>query len=80
VNKYVFVTSEGTTYQQNSVSIDPDIYNLQVIGFGNGNNPKEALNNLLEENQYLLETSYNEIFAIQLSNDVRHYFSLTKSK
>lgn len=63
---YIFITEEGSTYQPNSVSADPDIENCQVIGFAKGTNENEAFKNLIKENEYLLDTSFNEIICIEL--------------
>jgi len=76
MNKYIFITTEGSTYQPNSDCSEPDIENMQVIGFGQGNTVQDALRKLLELNDYLFDTNFNEIFAIQLTNDKREYFSL----
>jgi hypothetical protein len=76
MDKYIFLTAEGSTYQPNSDSFEPDIENLQVIGFAQGDTVDNALKNLLELNEYLVNTNFDEIFAIQLVNDHRQYFSL----
>lgn len=76
MNTYIFLTEEGYTYQPNSNNAEPDIENLQVIGFGQGNAARDALSDLIEQNEYLFNTSFDEIFAIQLKNNHREYFSL----
>lgn len=75
VKKYIFVTAEGITYQPDSQSVMPDIENLQVVGFGSGDSPKDAAKNMLEENGYLKEAHFNEIIGIELKSDKRtwHY-------
>ncbi|MFH1504798.1 MAG: hypothetical protein ABIH08_05390 [Candidatus Omnitrophota bacterium] len=69
MKSYIFLTLEGFTFQPNSESANPDIENLQVIGFAKGKNPKEAFKNLVKENNYLLETDFNEIFSYKLAED-----------
>ncbi len=76
IKKYIFLTAEGTTFQPKSESLIPDIDNLQVIGLGKGNSAKKALKSFLEENSYLFKTSFDEIFALELQNSKKHYFSL----
>ena len=76
MGKYIFLTTEGLTFQPNSVSSEPDIENMQVIGFAQGKTGQEALKKLLELNAYLSNTNFDEIFAVQLANDRREYFSL----
>lgn len=66
MNKYIFITNEGMTYQPDSDSIDPDCENAQVIGFSNGNNQEEAFDNLLKENTQLKYTNFNEITCYQV--------------
>lgn len=74
--EYVFLTTEGSTFQPNSISSEPDIENMQVIGFAGGDTIQDAAINLVQLNEYLADTSFNEIFAIQLANEEREYLSL----
>jgi hypothetical protein len=76
MNKYIFISDEGYTFQPDSTSIEPDIENIQVIGFGQGRTARTALDDLLEHNKYLCKTSFDELIAIQLKNDAREHFSL----
>ena len=78
---YIFLTAEGTTYQPFSESIEPDIENLQVIGFASGSTSHDAFKRLLKENSYLLETSFDEIFSLALADSSeKKYFSLKKNR
>lgn len=79
MKNYIFLTTEGYTFQPNSESIDPDIDNLQVIGFAKGENSKKAFQSLLRENNYLKNTTFDEMFSYELSKDflkTKNYFSL----
>ncbi len=76
MKEYIFLTTEGTTFQPNSTSSEPDIENMQVIGFAGGDTVQDAAIRLLGLNEYLANTNFDEIFAIQLANDHREYFSL----
>ncbi|MFQ5891161.1 MAG: hypothetical protein ACE5HW_00015 [Candidatus Methanofastidiosia archaeon] len=76
MKNYIFITDEGCTYQPNSNSPEPDIENCQVIGFAIGNNKNEAFDNLIKENEYLLDTNFNEIICIELKNE--DYYSESK--
>ncbi len=60
---YIFLTTEGYTCQPGSESIEPDIENCQVIGSAEGENEEEAFARLLQENKYLLETSFSEVYC-----------------
>jgi len=42
--KFIFLTNEGFTFSEHSHTGEPDVENTQVVGFGKGNNPDEALN------------------------------------
>lgn len=71
MNYYIFLTHEGYTYQPNSESDIPDIENLQVIGIAHGENEQEAFYNLINEREYLLSTSFDEIFCYRLASDYK---------
>ena len=74
---YIFLTIEGSTFQPDSNCVEPDIENIQVIGFANGNEAQDAFEQLLKENDYLVETNFNEIFSLALSGSTeKKYFSL----
>ncbi len=68
MKSYIFITNEGFTFQPNSEDHEPDIENSQVIGFAKGNNQKDAFYNLLQENQYLIDTKFNKIFCLELKH------------
>jgi hypothetical protein len=84
MKSYIFITEEGITYQPNSTSPEPDIENCQVIGFAKGNNEDEAFKNLTKDNEYLLDTNFNEIICVELKNEGYYqkakYFSLGEYK
>jgi hypothetical protein len=66
MNSYIFITTEGYTYQPASESIEPDIENCQVVGFSEGHTPEEAFDNLICENEHLLGTTFNEVICHEL--------------
>ena len=69
MKRYIFLSIEGVTFQPDSELIEPDIENIQVIGFAEGKHSKEAFQKLVEENSYLLKTTFDEIFSYELSKD-----------
>jgi len=69
MSHYIFLTAEGSTSQPIVNGIETYIENLQVIGISEGMNSDEAFSSLVNENIYLTETSFNEIFAYELSKD-----------
>lgn len=74
MNKYIFITNEGITYQPNSKSIEPDCENAQVIGFAYGNNQEEAFDYLLKENMQLKDTNFSEVSCYQLKEEQSKIF------
>ena len=76
MRQYIFLTAEGTTFQPDSTSSEPDIENMQVIGLACGETVQAAALRLVVLNAYLANTNFDEFFAIQLANDHREYFSL----
>jgi len=81
---YIFITTEGYTYQPGSEAMEPDIENCQVLGFAKGNDAKEAFSALLRENAYLLETSFDEVVCLELKDEnygeMKSYFWLRDYK
>jgi hypothetical protein len=73
MQSYIFITIEGYTFQPESTSIEPDIENCQVIGFAKGKAPKQAFQNLIQENSNLLETTFDELICYELK-----HFDLTE--
>jgi hypothetical protein len=76
MRQYIFLTAEGTTFQPDSTSSEPDIENMQVLGFAGGDTVQDAAIRLVGLNEYLTNTNFDEIFAIQLADNRREYFSL----
>lgn len=83
MNKYIFLTNEGYTYQPNSESIEPDCENSQLIGIVAGNTQEEAFSNLLDERKYLRKFSFDEIYCYKLAEDFeesKRYFYIKNNK
>lgn len=77
MNYYIFLTNEGSTYQPNSESIEPDCDNTQVIGISVGENEDIAFQKLKNENEYLNAMSFDEVYSYKLeSNNIVKYFNL----
>lgn len=84
MKSYIFITTEGYTFQPESQSADPDIENCQVVGFAKGKNHQQAFENLIKENDYLLETTFDELICFELKHPDyshrKHYFHLSDCK
>lgn len=76
IKKYIFITFEGFTFQPYSESDVPDVENMQVIGFSKGKDTKEAFKTLLQQQQYLKDTTFNEVIAIELADGKQDIFTI----
>lgn len=76
MGRYIFITDEGFTFQPGSEDCEPDIENMQVIGFGEGSNAKEAFEYLVNNNPYLKKTSFNKVSGIKIAGKARTVFYL----
>ena len=76
IKDYIFITQEGFTFQPNSQSDIPDIENMQVIGFATGKDAAEAFEQLKIDNPYLVDTTFDELIALELSNKDKTYHCL----
>ena len=76
MNKYIFLTFEWTTYQPNSDSQEPDIENVQMLGTISWKTKDEAFENFKKENEWVLKTSFNEIYCHELKDDNFDYYNL----
>jgi hypothetical protein len=66
MNSYIFLTAEGYTYQADSEACEPDVENLQVLGWSDGETPKAAFEAMMEETAWLGGTTFTECFAVEL--------------
>jgi len=69
MKKFIFLTNEGFTLQPHSEDYEPDIENMQVIGFGEGGSVDGALENMLEHNSYIEKTTFNKVYGIEIKDD-----------
>jgi len=66
MGSYIFITSEGYTFEPGSGFSEGEIENCQVVGFAEGQDEREAFAKLVEQNGYLLETSFDELMCLEL--------------
>jgi hypothetical protein len=76
---FIFLTEEGYTFQPNSESDISDIENLQVLGTASEEDEKKAFDNFVKENEYLLDTDFENVITMELKNNKVHNFSLKGS-
>ena len=65
MNKYIFYTFEGFTQSPN----EDDVENLQILGFESAYTKAEALNNLIKNNDWIIQSGFSleEIICKQLA-------------
>ncbi len=68
MRKFIFITSGGFTFQPDSEDYEPDIENLQVVGFGEGDTIDSALKSMLKENSYLSKSNFNKVIGIEIKD------------
>jgi hypothetical protein len=66
---FIFVSGEGYTYLPGSESIEPDVENLQVLGFATGVDEQDAFANLIAEQPSLLSTGFDEAKCFELRRE-----------
>jgi len=71
MKKFIFITDEGFTFQPDSENYEPDIENMQVVGFGEGNTIGDAMENMIDENPYLKNTRFNKIIGIEIKSYIQ---------
>lgn len=72
MRKFIFLTFEWFTQDPNLSEIE----NVQMIWISNGKDSKDAFENLKKENEWLIDTAFNELYCHELKNKVFEYFSL----
>ena len=65
-NHYLFITPEGHTYQPHSEAVEPDIDNCQLLGWASGDSAEAAFARLVDENPWLLETTFEVVMVLKL--------------
>jgi len=75
---FIFLTQEGYTFQPNSESDVPDIENMQVLGVATGEDANAAFNRFIKENEYLLNTDFDQVLAMELKDRSTYNFSLKR--
>lgn len=68
-NSYIFVTMEGYTYQPDSEATEPDVENLQVLGFAEGTDAEDAFDRWVRESPQKL--TFSEVLCYQLAPNAR---------
>ena len=81
--KFIFMTNEGISYGEDERGRLEIVENTQVLGMAQGESAYSAFLNLICENEWLTNFSFEDIFCYKLAEDfedVVEYFSLNKTK
>ncbi len=70
--KFIFLTFEWFTKEPNL----EDIENVQMIWISEWITSKEAFEHLKEQNEWLLKTSFNELYCHELRNNNYEFYNL----
>ena len=74
VRNFIFYTTEGCTFSPNSESDMPDVENCQILGWGNGDTPKEAFDNFKKESFWFKTLKFNEVIGVELKDEKTYHF------
>lgn len=74
---FLFVTFDGVTFSSDELD-EPDVDNLQVLGYGEGLDEDEAFKDFLAQNQWVLDKRFEEAICVEIKNRIykRKVFSL----
>lgn len=74
MKRYIFVTTEGSTYAPWNSDINgaPEVENCQMLGIASGENQQEAEQNLFKENPWIIEARFTtyEIIGYELAEGI----------
>ncbi len=66
---FLFVTPDGVTYSSPAKTY-PDVENFQVLGYGKGYTEREAFDDFVKRNNWVLDTDFNEIICIEIKSRI----------
>lgn len=64
---FIFLTTEGYTYQPSSGSGTPDVENVQMLDISSGASQSTAFCRFVEDNPWVLRTSFDEVYCYELA-------------
>lgn len=66
---FLFVTFDGVTFSSDELD-EPDVDNLQVLGYGEGLDEDEAFKDFQAQNQWVLEKRFEEAICVEIKNRI----------
>ena len=74
---FIFLTDEGFTFQPKSDFVESEMDNLQVLGLSKGLNTNNAIDNFIQDNEFLKKLNFDNVLVFELiSDEVIQSFSL----
>ena len=66
---FLFVTFDGVTFSSDELD-EPDVDNLQVLGYGEGLDEDEAFKDFQAQNQWVLDKRFEEAICVEIKNRI----------
>ncbi len=66
--KYIILSNQGYTFSPNNDSTEPDIDNIQVLGFAEASTPKVAFEKFCKENEHIKSLGYSKVKLYELAS------------
>lgn len=73
---FLFLTPDGVTYSSPK-RLYPDVDNLQVLGYGEGDDEEDALKNCIQNNKWVFDTDFDAVFCVEIKGKIsprKRYF------
>jgi len=80
MKKFIFITPEGLTYKPNCDHPEPDYMDLQVFSIDKKHTVEDALSDLIELNQNVMEGDPNGPFSVRIEKENRKNIWLRERK
>ncbi|MFZ2975276.1 MAG: hypothetical protein WA055_01425 [Candidatus Moraniibacteriota bacterium] len=69
IKNFIFYTTEGYTFYPGSEDNFPEVENCQILGWGKGNDVKEAFDNFTQKNKWLKESLFDNVIGAELKDE-----------
>ncbi|OGS23021.1 MAG: hypothetical protein A2252_12700 [Elusimicrobia bacterium RIFOXYA2_FULL_39_19] len=68
MKNFIFLAAQSLSFKQGKAHAVPQEQDLQVIGYADGRNLKEAFKKLISDNGYLLKNTFEKVFAREVKD------------
>ncbi len=66
--KYIILSIQGYTFSPNNASSEPDVDNIQVLGFAEASTPENAFEEFCKENDHIKGLGYSKVKLYELAS------------